>query len=311
LQKKRRLQEKELNEKRRAKVTRVTASERPAKQQKTSSKEATEDSNKENKQLELFTQEEPEEIRICTGYKMVKTTPDEMVSSGKQGDMVIELEHTHFSLKSFNDLVADKEKSKSMLIEQDKIIAEQKRINDSLQRDLQYEKREYNGLLNKHNSFVTLCSKGGTTKEAHRKKLEADSLGWLEKKKKELEMENKRLKKEVHDLQTFKPVNPSKEMRTKNTMLEKELMMLKRQHEKLEKDHEDLRVSDTHRELAELKDQLKEDKNRDRALEDSINDELEGRKNRIKQLESVVEKLHLQSEIPRSTESEYARWRFG
>ena len=164
-------------------------------------------------------------------------------------------------------------------MDQEKVIAEQNRKNESLQHDLQDEKRECNALLNKHNAFVTLCSKGGTTKDAQRKKLEADSLGWLEKKKKELEAENKRLKKEVHDLQTFKPVNPSKEMRSKNTMLERQLLELKRQHEKLEKDHEDLRVSDTHRELAELKDQLKEDKDRDKALEESINDELEGRKN--------------------------------
>jgi DNA repair exonuclease SbcCD ATPase subunit len=147
-----------------------------------------------------------------------------------------------------------------------------------------------------HNGFVNLCSQGGTTSEAKRKKLEADSYGYLNKKIKELEDENKRLKKDMHVLRTSAPVNPSKEMRSKNTLLQKELLLLQRQHEKLEKDHEELRDSDTHRELAELKDQLKDKNDRDVALEDSISNELEGRQNRIEALESVIAKLQRQNE---------------
>ena len=64
----------------------------------------------------------------------------------------------------------------------------------------------------------------------------------------------------MHELRTSTPVNPSKEMRSKNTLLQKELLLLQRQHEKLEKDHEEPRDGDTHRELAELKDQLKDNK---------------------------------------------------
>ena len=116
MQKKRQLQEKELNKKRRAKVTRATASERPAKQQKTSSKEATEDSNKENRQPELLTQEEPEGIRICTGYTMVKTSEEGMTSKNKKDDAVIKLEYTHFSHKAFNDLVEDYARQPAKLI---------------------------------------------------------------------------------------------------------------------------------------------------------------------------------------------------
>ena len=118
----------------------------------------------------------------------------------------------------------DKEKSKKTIIDLDKVIAEQKRLNESLQRDIIAGRIEYNQLKGRHNGFVNLCSQGGTTSEAKRKKLEADSCMYLNEKIKELEKENNRLENKVHDLQAFKPVNPSKEMRTKNTMLEKELI---------------------------------------------------------------------------------------
>ena len=137
---------------------------------------------------------------------------------------------------------------------------------------------------------------GGTTSDAKRKKLEADSYGYLQKKIKDLEVENKRLKNNMLELQNSSPVNPSKEMRSKNTLLQKELMVLQRQHAKLEKDHEELRNSDTHRELTELKDKMEEEQNRDREVEDSINDELEGRKNRIEALQSVITRLQLQNQ---------------
>jgi hypothetical protein len=296
LQKNRRIKEKELNQKRRAAIGNDTAIDRPAKLRKTRSEEVTEDSNKENRQPDLLTQEVTEGTRICTGYTMVKTNEEGAPSKNKKGDAVIKLEYTQFCPEAFHDLVRDKEKSKKTIIDMNKVIAEQKRYNDSYQRDIIAGRIEYNQLKSQHNGFVTLCSQGGTTSEAKRKKLEADSYGYLNKKIKELEDENKRLKNKVNDLQASKPVNPSKEMRAKNTMLEKELLVLQRQHKQLEKDHEELRQSDTHRELSELKDKLEEDQSRDRALDEQINDELEGRKNQIEQLQSVVEKLHQQNQ---------------
>ena len=122
------------------------------------------------------------------------------------------------------------------------------------------ERRDYSTLKAKHNDFALQCQKGGKGKAAKKMQLEANSLLYLEKKKNELEDENKSLKKELHDLQTFKPVNPSKEMRAKNAKLERELFELMKEKEQLEYEHNELHNSETHRELAELKDKLKEDK---------------------------------------------------
>ena len=76
MQKNRRIKEKELNQKRRAAIGRDTAIDRPAKLRKTRSEEVTEDSNKENRQPDLLTQEVTEGTRICTGYTMVKTNEE-------------------------------------------------------------------------------------------------------------------------------------------------------------------------------------------------------------------------------------------
>ena len=122
MQKNRRIKEKELNQKRKAKIARDTAIDRPAKLQKTSSEEVTEDSNKENRQPDLLTQEETEGIRICTGYTMVKISEDGAPSKNKKGDAEIKLEYTQFSPEAFNDLVQDKEKSKKTIIDLDKVI---------------------------------------------------------------------------------------------------------------------------------------------------------------------------------------------
>ena len=136
LQKNRRIKEKELNQKRRAAIGNNTAIDRPAKLRKTRSEEVTEDSNKENRQPDLLTQEVTEGTRICTGYTMVKTNEEGAPSKNKKGDAVIKLEYTQFSPEAFHDLVRDKEKSKKTIIDMNKVITEQKRLNDSYQRGL-------------------------------------------------------------------------------------------------------------------------------------------------------------------------------
>ena len=160
MQKNRRIKEKELNKKRIAKIGRDTAIDRPAKLQKTSSEEVTVDSNKENRQPDLLTQEETEGIRICTSYTMVKTSEEGVPSKNKKGDAVIKLEYTQFSPDVFHDLVRDVETSKKTIIDMNKVIAEQKRLNESLQRDIVHGRIEYNNLKGRHTSFLKLCQAG-------------------------------------------------------------------------------------------------------------------------------------------------------
>ena len=161
MQKNRRIKEKELNQKRRAAIGNDTAIDRPAKLRKTRSEEVTEDSNKENRQTDLLTQEVTEGTRICTGYTMVKTNEEGAPSKNKKGDAVIKLEYTQFSPEAFHDLVQDKEKSKKTIIDMNKVIAEQKRLNDSYQRDLIAGRIEYNRLKGHAQWFCVVVQSRG------------------------------------------------------------------------------------------------------------------------------------------------------
>ena len=165
MQRKRRLQEKNLRKERATRDPLATASARPAKIHKPSTEGGCDPSNKENYQPDPLTQEDTEGIQICTGFIMVKYNETGAPAKNNEEEIVMKLEYTHYSKEAFNDRVQDKEKSKLTICEQQKVIAEQKRLNESLQRDLNDERHECNTLKGKHNDFVSQCLKLGERKE--------------------------------------------------------------------------------------------------------------------------------------------------
>ena len=88
----------------------------------------------------------------------------------------------------------------------------------------------------------------------------------------------------------------SKETQSSNANLKRANAELTTEKQQLEYEHQELRKSDTHHELAELKDKLKEDKESHDAHTKELDDELERRQHRINELNSMVKMLQEQNQ---------------